>query len=197
MAGKIQMFEHHLTIARGGHDSNSLMKTRPFAAAVYDLPAGEMPVPGRGVHLNENGEWEPGAAGNQVPWFLWHGPEDLDVSISGVSPATGRTHYVVHWPTGNATAFYAGGGFEFQTTEFDPDQDYDTNDPLTLDVNGIVTNENAVPYTDLICGYVTWGENKNSQQWRTADPDGTVVKNMHNMDVLTFLGAFLPAAPAP
>ncbi len=188
MAGYPQMFEQALDVVRGPHESTSVLKILQIAP---DVQHGDTALPpGRGVHINSNGQWEPGATGNQIPFLLWNGKDSLDVHISGISPVTGTTHYITYFPTGAATAFYTAGAFEFQTTEFDKDRTYAPNDPLTLDEDGFVTNENAVPYLNLICGFATWHENF---PWKDDDPTGPVGKNSHGVVTLTFIGHFLPA----
>ncbi len=185
--GYAQMFERALDIVRGPHNTNSLMKVRPGHP---DMLAGIDPADaGCGVHIDDDGFWELGASGNQIPFFLWQNSDSLDVFISGVSPVTNQTHFLSVFPTGKMTAFFAGGGFEFQTTAFVKTRTYLPNDPLTLTAGGLVTNQNALPYLVLICGYATWHENQ-KQHVETTGPVGL---NAHEQTTLTFYGAFLPA----
>lgn len=193
MSGAVsQMFEQALDVTKGWFHLHALDKS---AKLDNDLLTGSTAVPaGRVAHLNSVGEFELGASGNEVPIFLWNGKDHPDVYNNGVSPTTGVQHWIGISPTGVMSGLVAMGAYELQTTEFDSDQTYAPNDPLTCDANGVLTNQSAVPYTDLIVGFCSAHVNEDNQQATPANGN-PVGYNSHGVQVLTFWPHFLPEAP--
>lgn len=79
---------------------------------------------GRCVHLNDDGDFEMGAVGYQMPMFLTVGS---NYPSAGNSSPSGRW-YAVHGA--RLSAVVAVSGLEVETTEFDSDQTYLPNQPL-------------------------------------------------------------------
>lgn len=199
MPGQVaQMYEQALDVLKGWFHLAALDKSANLASA---LLSGSTSVPaGRVAVLNDNGEFvlNRSAAGGvtnyttAMPIFLWNGKDDADVTNSGVSPVTDVTHWYSIEPAGVMSGLVATGGYELQTTEFDSEQTYMPNDLLTADSDGILTNQNAVQYTNWICGVASWHVQGDSQAPAATGPVGT---NAHGVQTLSFWSYFLPAAP--
>lgn len=189
-AAVAQMFERALDVPKGWFHLAALDKSAKLAASLLNS-ATEVPA-GRVAHLNADGEFELGATGNQVPIFLWNGKDHPDVWNPGTSPVTNVQHWIGISPTGVMSGLVAMGAYELQTTEFDDAQVYAPNDPLTCDANGIITNQAAAPYTNLIVGFASFHVSGDNQQAAATSPVGI---NAHGVQTLTFWPHFLPAAP--
>jgi hypothetical protein len=188
MTGRIgQMFDNGLEPIRGWLDQVSLIKTRPLAAALLNS-ATSVPA-GRVAHLNDDGAWELGASGWQMPCFLWQGKDDPDVFNDGVSPNTGEQNWLSIIPTGDMTGLVANGTYELQTTEFDDTQTYLPNQPLKPDSDGKLTNQ-SITTGSLVCGITSWFENADVDE--AANVDGPVHQNAHGITVLTFWTVYIP-----
>lgn len=193
MSGQVaQMFEQALDVPKGWFHLAALDKSAKLSQALLEA-ATAVPA-GRVAHLNASGEFELGATGNQVPIFLWNGKDHPDVYNPGTSPVTGTQHWVAIAPTGVMSGLVAMGAYELQTTEFDTAQTYAANDPLSCDGNGVLTNQNATPYTDLIVGFASAHVNEDNQPQTPANGN-PVGYNAHGVQTLTFWPHFLPAAP--
>jgi len=191
-----QMFEQALDAVKGWPGAlHALDKAAPLDS---DLLEGLTSVPaGRVAHINAAGDFELSGDGTQMPIFLWEGKDHADVYNNGTSPTTGTVHWVPVSPTGIMHGLVATGGFELQTTEFDDDLTYATNDLLTADANGILEN-GATQYTDWICGVCSKHVNSDNQSEGlgvVAAAVGPVGTNAHGVETLTFWSYFLPAAP--
>lgn len=159
-----------------------------FNAAIS--PYGET-IDGPGTFVCEMG------ANKQMPIFLWSSPTDPDVSNPGVpagTPAYGNTAYpdpyistLPRTTNQHLVGLVATGGYEVESTEYDPDQTYAANDGLrtvtsNTDANaGKVTNQAgatppfnssgaavygnpAVAAWDTIVGIVSRGEYTNANR---------------------------------
>jgi len=191
MPGQVpQMFEQALDTLKGWFHLSALDKSAKLAASLLDS-ATEVPA-GRVAHINVDGEFELGGDGTQMPIFLWNGKDHPDVYNNGTSPVTDVDHWWAVAPTGVMSGLVATGGYELQTTEFDDQQVYAPNDPLTGDADGILTNVGALQYTDWICGIASWHVQGDNQSAAATSPVG---ENAHGVTVLSFWTYFLPAAP--
>jgi len=190
MSGQVaQMFEQALDALKGWFGIGSLDKAAPMLQALLD--AATATPAGRGGFIDANGNMDVGPTGNQMPIYLWNGSNHPDVSNPGTSPVTSTTHWVAISPTGIVSGLVATGGYEIQTTEFDGDQSYAANDPLTSDANGVMTNESVNPGVTHICGLASFHQQGDVNQAAATSPVGN---NAHGVSVLSFWSYFLPAA---
>jgi len=177
MAAPSLMFEHGLDIAKGWFDPSAL----DFAAPLSENVTFEVPR-GRVVHVNNSGEFEMGADLGQMAIFLLNGSEDADVSNPGTTPSGNFMHQAIS-PKGIMSGAVATGGYEIESTEFDDAQTYAANETLAalasntvLATGGVLSNQNAVAYTDAVVGVVSRGRFVNS----------------HGIPVLAFWPVWLP-----
>jgi hypothetical protein len=108
------------------------------------------------------------------------------------------THWVGISPSGEMNGLVATGGYELQTTEFDTEQQYAINDPLTSDGDGVLTNVGATVYTNWICGICSShvnGDNQSVGLGAVDAPVGPVGTNANGVLTLTFWPYFLPESP--
>lgn len=187
----LRMYETFCENVKGG-DSGQLVKMRPIGAS-YLTSA----VSGRVVSLDTDGTFRLGLANNRsMPLFLFKGVDQPSV----YAPATsgGNTYWV-----GNATfadstmgiAFVATGGFEIQTTEFDTSRTYGCNTLLTVNkTTGVVTDENATVYTNIIVGVCSVHVNNQNNQDAFVSGQPPRGRNANNRETLTFWSTFIPAA---
>lgn len=170
-----QSFDHKLDAIKGWFDLNSL----DFAAKLSANVTFDTVFAGRVVHRNTDGEFEMGVAGTQMAIFLRQSSDDPDVANDGGDQWKGTI------PNGVMSGLVATGGYELESTEFDTTLDYASNDVLKAtadnadeDVGGVLSND-AVVYTDAVCGVVSRG----------------VLTNVHKKQVLAFWPVYLPPIP--
>jgi hypothetical protein len=206
-----QMFERGLDAVKGWFDMSSLDKSADLNAtlrAAFTVPAGRVVV------LNDAGEFTTDRTGGNygtvtyndtaMPIFLLNGSTDADVYNDGTSPST-----TVHWygvsPAGTMSGLVATGGYELQTTEFDKDQTYAPNQPITATsstaaaTSGRITSAGITVYTTWICGICSTHVNGNAindaRQAANYDGDGVATgRNAHGIECLTFWPYLLPAS---
>ena len=130
-----------------------------------------------------------------MPLYLVQGGFDLDVGQTGVGVG-GTLHWVNAVPAGYIQGLVATGGYELQTTEFDPNGTYACNTPLTvkLDANNIggllVNTTNGAYGAQWVCGVCSL---HCQQHWdNTAVPTSPVGTNATKKSTLTFWSYFLP-----
>jgi len=170
---------------RGGV-AGPLVKIRPLNKD--DVDAGKL-VAGRVVTLNSAGEF---VAGNQndtkrMPMFLVTGQNTPSVWNSGIVNSIVRWMPMGHDGSG-AIALVATGGYEIQSTEYDKNQSYAPNDPLTVDANGVLTKA-TTPATQWVVGVCSWHENSENIQAAATGPTGV---NAHRLQTITFWSVFRP-----
>ena len=174
------MFEHALTPLHGWLDPQSslVFNAKISSNVTFTIPSGRV------MHLNSVGEAETGIAGKAMALFNFPGAGHFDVSNPGTTAKGNFMHRAIS-SQGVMTFLVASGGFELETTEFDSNQTYNINDTLTAAVanttaatGGVLTNNNATPYTHPVCGVVSRG----------------TYKNEHDVDVLGFWTVYLPVA---
>lgn len=162
-----------MDVKKGWFDMSSLDYSAKMDSSVsVDVPAGRV------VHLNTNGNFEPGAHNTGVAIFLIQGSDDADVVNPGgaVNDPSVFLHVPVR-PSGKMSGLVATGGYEIATTEFDKNRSYEPGDLLTADTDGVVTNEDAVQYVNPIVGVVS---------------SGKVDRNHNNIPALSFWTCWLP-----
>lgn len=178
MASTRQMYTHGLEPLRGYFDMKGagLIAIGKMSANVTIDPV----YAGRCVHKNSAGEFEMGAAGAQMPMFLWQNTDSYDVFREHIN-ATDQSLEGVGGEF--MTAFVASGGFELETTEFDTAQTYAINDYLrgqtsntVAATGGVLTNQGITLYTNTVCGMVS----------------GPEALNANRVSVLPFYTVFLP-----
>ena len=180
MATYTQYFEHELQPKKGWSGLTSLDIARPFDSSV----TGTVPA-GRCVSLNASGNFVLGLSGNRaMPLFTMRSSEDLDVK----NESTGVIPWDSPQPRGFVAALVATGGYEIETPEFDTGQTYAVNDTLTADASGLLTNVNAVPYTNPVVGVCSW--HTTGKPGTTAT--GPVGTNAHGVTTLSFWPVYLP-----
>ena len=131
-----QMFDHTLDAVKGWFHMAALDFTAKLSA---NEAASAYAFAGRVVHLNDDGEFELGCKGSQMPIFLLQNNTDSDVSNSS------SLWYSIG-PDGNLTGLVGKGAYELETTEFDDTQTYLPNQYLRCDttstaVKGALTNQ--------------------------------------------------------
>ncbi len=175
MAAPRQMFDHTLDAVKGWLPGNmaSLDCHGKLSAEVTIDPV----YAGRVAHLNDDGEFEMGVTGTQMPIFLRQNSDDLDVQNEG------GDDFQAIAPTGVMSGLVATGGYEVATTEYDQDQTYHVNDAL----RAIASNSNATTGGRITNASFTLG---------TTAGIGVVskvpAKNSHKKWVLTLWPAFIP-----
>jgi hypothetical protein len=140
VANTRQMHTHSLDAVKGWFQMAALDFTAKVSSNVtITLYAG------RCVHLNDDGEFETGCLGDQVPMFLLHNSDDPVIENDG-APVWYSTG-----PEGDMTGLVALGAYELETTEYDTDQTYLPNEPLraiaantTQATGGRLTNQGVV-----------------------------------------------------
>lgn len=173
-----QDFDYSCEPVHGGH-AGPLVKQRPIAAASLANA-----YAGRVVTLNSSGDFQLGNGGNTkaMPLFLIRGRESPSV----------YTETNQYWVPGKTTAIgvaaVATGGFELQSTEFNPNATYAPNTPLTADSNGVLTT--GAFGSNWIVGICSVYENQENYQPTPSQlPRG---KNANGKEVLTFWTYFYP-----
>lgn len=158
MANPRQMFDHTLDAPKGWFHMAALDFAAKLSSNVTITA-----YQGRCVHLNDDGEFEMGCVGDQMPIFLLQNSDDSDVSNSG-----GTLWYPIG-PTGTLNGLVAKGAYELETTEYDDDQTYLPNQPLRaiasnsnqttggrLTNQGVVKTQSATPENaTAIVGHVS------------------------------------------
>lgn len=154
-------YPHGIDIIANHWDHNSLDAAAPLADAVaFDPPSGRV------MHLNDDYEFEPGAAGLQVPFYVLNNNNAFDYQAPDEVNSQGNQNALGFGASGKLAGICSLGNVELDTTEFDSERDYAPNDFLTAPTGnssgaaataGVVTNQNAVPYTNPICGIVHRG----------------------------------------
>jgi len=164
-----------MDVKKGWFDMASLDYSAKLAPTVTE----EIPA-GRVVHVDENGNFVPGAHNTNMAIFLIQGSEDADVVNPGgaVSDPSVFLHVPVR-PSGNMSGLVATGGYEIASTEFDKSQTYAPGDLLTADSDGVITNEDVVQFVNPVVGVVS---------------SGKVDRNHNNIPALSFWCCWLPGA---
>lgn len=129
-----QMFAHTLDAVKGWFHMAALDFTAKLSDNVTITA-----YAGRCVHLNNDGEFEMGVTGSQMPIFLLQNSTDSDVANSGDSNGNGGALWYPIGPDGNLTGLVAKGAYELETTEFDTAQTYNPNDYLKADNTAATT----------------------------------------------------------
>ena len=182
-----QMTAHTLDAKKGWPSPHAVDFTAAFDATQLGAVSGGVAFQGRCVHLNDSGDFEFGAATDEMAMFLLHNSDDPDVQNYGGDPVNEAGAWVPVAPTGKMTALVAAGAYELESTEFDTTRTYAPNDQLsaatgtTLATCGVLTNANAYP-TASIVGVCSRGRTP------TAGPT-----NSHGVKSLTFWPVYLPA----
>ncbi len=118
------------------------------------LPAGAV------LHLTEDGAYDIGVGTDSVmPFFNFYSSDDPSVSNDGGNPATEKGVYIGTSATGEMLAFPAVIAAELVSTNYDPDEDYTPNTPLTSPKTGANAGK-IIPgtmYTDMIVGICSRG----------------------------------------
>ena len=204
-----QAYAHTLTALKGWYEYGALDAEVAIGSNVNIGSVGTPPASGLVLHavstnanvdfyggpINGPGTFvvEMGCGASQgLPFYLWPGANDPDVSNPGVPPGTavagdasyGPPDQVPVLPSAtnqNMVALVSTGGYELETTEFDTAQTYVTNQFLravtsNTDANaGKVTNQRAttaafnsaglvVVGTDTIVGIVSRGTYTNANR---------------------------------
>lgn len=149
-----QMFDHVLDALKGWFDLSALDYTSKISANVSFRPV----YAGRCVHLNDDGEFEMGCTGNQVPLFLFQNSDDPDVSNEDLGPTLDKIEGgAIGGIRKHINAWVGLGAYEITTTEFDSDQTYLPNDPLRAvadndnsTTGGRITNQGVVTVASLL-----------------------------------------------
>jgi hypothetical protein len=150
-----QMHDHTLDAVKGWFHMHAL----DFTAKVSDNET-QTVYAGRVAHINDDGEYELGVTGSQMPIFLFQNASDPDVSNAG------GTLWYPSSPEGNITGLVGTGSYELETTEFDSGQTYHQNDLLKavntnstakgkLTNSGVSTLENAGSNPTAVVGVVS------------------------------------------
>jgi len=180
------MFEHYINPLKGW---NANLNALDFQGKISSSVQFEVPW-GRVMHLNADGEFTTGCHRTGMSLFIWPGSAALNVNNPG---STSNPRLFMHKqvaPAGNIGSLVAKGGYEFSSTEFDTDLEYEPNDLLTAIANdsdstigGVLTNERSAgqpvrQYQEPVCGVVSKG----------------VMRNHEQMDMLHFWPEWLPGA---
>ena len=184
-----QMTEHRLEAPKGWPSPNAVDYAAPMSPAVLAAITGGVVYAGRCVHVNNNGQYELGVTGYQMPLFLFNNSDDPDVENPGGDPATRPQVWVPIAPTGNMMALPSAGAYELATTEFDTTRTYNPNSSLyaptgtTLATSGVLTNVAGTAGTypaETIVGVVSRGRTPAS------------ARNSHGEHELFFWPVYLP-----
>ena len=142
-----QMTAHTLEAPKGWPSPHAVDYQAAFDATQLGAISGNVAFAGRCVHVANDGEFEFGVTGRQMPMFLFQNSDDPDVENPGGDPATVAGAWIAIAPTGKINAFVAAGAYELASTEFDATQTYNPNDVLyaatgtTLATAGVLTNQ--------------------------------------------------------
>jgi hypothetical protein len=156
------MTEHGLDVKKGWFDMASLDYSAKKAAGLdFDIKRGRV------VHVNADGEFEPGMHKTNVAIFLLNGSADADVSNPGTTAGGNFMHLAIA-PTGKMSGLVATGGYEISSTEFKTDRTYVPGDLLTANTcaspnayDGKLTNNGVTQYVTPVCGVVSSGATLN------------------------------------
>lgn len=172
-----QMTDHTLDVCKGWLPGNmgALDKSAKLSANVTIDPV----YAGRVAHLNNEGEFEMGVLGTQMPIFLTQNSDDTDVR----NPNTGAEDFAAITSTGVMSGVVATGGYEVESTEFDSAQTYAVNDVL----RAVSSNSNATTGGRLTNASFTLGTTAG-----VGVVSKQVYKNSHRKNVLRFWTAFIP-----
>lgn len=183
------MTDHTLETPKGWPCMSAVDYTAKFDATQLAAITGGVAFAGRCVHVANDGEFEFGVTGTQMPIFLFQNSDDPDVSNYGGNPATRYGAWVPVLPAGYITGMVAKGAYELSTTEFDSSLTYLPNEMLyaatgtTLATCGVLTNAGiggaAWPAIAAV-GVVSRG--------RTP----TTANNAHGVAELSFWPEYLP-----
>lgn len=187
---KRAMTAHTLETPKGWPHMAAVDFQAGFDATQLSSVSGNVAFAGRCVHLGDDGEFEFGVSGTQMPMWLFQNSDDPDVVLDGGNPATTIGAYVAAaGPTSKINAMVAKGAYELATTEFDSAQTYLPNELLyaatgtTLATCGVLTNQNLGgkkwPAIAAV-GCVSRGRNANS------------AKNAHGVAELYFWPGHYP-----
>ncbi len=182
MTAPTQMTTHTLHGVKGWWHDHSLDFSAPLSAAI--IAAAEDVHEGRVMSLNTDGTLGYGITTTKMALFLRNASYDKDVVNDGGAPATDKDAWVSVLPggpgVGKLTALVATSATEIISTEYDSARSYDPGDTLTATIanKGLITNENAVVYTNPVCGVVSRGE----------------VTNGHGVTGLAFWPVYMPTA---
>jgi hypothetical protein len=193
MPAPMQMFEHCLDELKGWPDESAV----DFDAHLSPNVSVDPVFGGTVVHVNQQGQFELGAKGTQMPIFLLQGSHEFDVSNPGGNTAYGWTAIN---PTGKMSGLVAIGGYELETTEFEQATGlhYYPNDILHAPTEDEITGPNKVMagklfkrkawngapgtalavYTNHVCALVSRRDHLNH----------------HRVPVVTFWPVFIPGA---
>jgi hypothetical protein len=169
------MWENTLTPVKGWFDESSLDKRAKLNATILTsataVPSGRVAVldsVGQFVIAGYSGTGGVVSPTREMPIFLWQGTKDTDVQNNGVP--TGGAYSIAtaaYWyglsPTGYMSGLVATGGYELQTTEFEPVADagtYVSNDLLSITKSATLASAGKLTrrlYTaaDTVSGYPT------------------------------------------
>lgn len=177
MAKPRQMIDHTLHGVKGWWHDHSLDFAAPLDSSVTsDVHAGRV------VSLNASGKFVLGFATTDMPIFLRNASYDEDVVNDGGDPETEAHSWVSAMPggtgVGKLTGLVATSATELVSTEYDSERTYEPGDTLTASNTGLITNENAVVYTNPVCGVVSRG----------------VGQNGHGIPALYFWPVYMPTA---
>lgn len=182
-----RMTSHTLDVLYGSPQDWRVEYTAKFSKTALNAISGGVVFEGRVVSLNSNGEFELGVSGTRMPMFLKQDTDNPDVATytPPYDPTQEPLAPVAIQPGTDVvvSAYVAIGGFELATTEFDSSRTYSYNDTLTaptgtdINTSGKLTNANAVPYVNAVCGVVSRPPYKNAFQ----------------RNVLAFWPVYLPA----
>lgn len=189
-----RLTDHTLDGLKGWFNMHAVDKVAKFNAT--DLAtltaAGHTAYAGRTVHLHSDGTFKYGVTDRSMPMWLFPNADDPDVSNDGGDPATEVGAWVAIAPTKEMVAIVGCGALELSTTEFDATLTYAYNDTLTAPTgttnasSGKLTNADAVPYTNPVCGVVSLGRGPTDS---TGD-----YQNSHGVKVLNFWPWYIPVA---
>lgn len=183
------MTAHTLEAIKGWPSPTAVDYAAKMKASVLSTITGGIVYAGRVVHVNNDGEYELGVTGTQMPLFLFNNSNDPDVENPGGDPATVAGAWVAIAPTGKMLALPAAGAYEMASTEFVGGVSYNANDLLyaptgtTLATSGVLTKtggSGAYPATSPV-GVVS--------RPRTT----TSANNSHGVAELCFWPIYLPA----
>lgn len=178
-------YEHAIDIPKGWFHMAALDYTTRLSSNVqFVVPAGRV------LHLNAQGEFEPGVHETGMGLIAMTSSAALEVSSP---PYTAAGNFVQRTvlPAGEMTGLVCKGGYEVQSTEFDNTRTYVPGDLLTAvasnvdeDTGGVLTNAGSgaggdvKQFLDPVCGVVARG----------------VLTNHHGVQVLDFWPEWLPGA---
>lgn len=181
------------------------LKGWPSPSAVdYDLfkDSGELCSPvygGRVVHVDPtSGKYKTGAVGTQMPIFLINGETDFDVQNVSAPAPNGWTAIS---PTGKQSGLVAIGGYELQSTEYDPNGTFAPNAPLHSPVNAQITSGTDYSMCGMLYAQRNWPGGNAGTITAYTDHICAIVSrlpgtNSNRVPVISFWPYFLPGGTA-